>query len=89
MRQIGQFLKGDQSLKSLYQNDAQRINQLPMSGAYCTIPPPKTFPAKFPMLRLDRIYQRGFSVKRAHVLRGRPWSILSDHSPILAELELE
>lgn len=88
MRQIGQVLKGDQPLKTLYQDRAQRINQLPMSGAYCPVPPPKTFPAKFPMLRLDRIYQRGFAVKRAHVLRGKPWSILSDHSPILAELEL-
>ena len=89
MRQIRQILKGDQPLKSLYRDDAQRLNQLPMSGAYNPVPPPKTFPAKFPLLRLDRIYQRGFSVKRAHVLRGKPWSILSDHSPILAELELE
>lgn len=89
MRQIGQVLKGDQPLQSLYRDTTQRTNQLTMSGAYCPLPPPKTFPAKFPMLRLDRIYQRGFAVKRAQVLRGRPWSILSDHSPILAELELE
>jgi endonuclease/exonuclease/phosphatase family metal-dependent hydrolase len=41
------------------------------------------------LLRLDRIYQRGFAVNRAQVLRGKPWSLLSDHSPIVADLELK
>ncbi|VCU69996.1 hypothetical protein PIGHUM_02063 [Pigmentiphaga humi] len=50
--------------------------------------PPRTFPAVFPWLRLDRIYQRGFSVRQASVLYGRPWTRLSDHAPLLAELEL-
>ncbi|GAA4337617.1 endonuclease/exonuclease/phosphatase family protein [Pigmentiphaga soli] len=50
--------------------------------------PPRTFPVVFPWLRLDRIYQRGFSVRRASVLQGRPWTRLSDHAPLLAELEL-
>lgn len=50
--------------------------------------PPRTFPAIFPWLRLDRIYQRGFSVRQASVLYGRPWTRLSDHAPLLAELEL-
>jgi endonuclease/exonuclease/phosphatase family metal-dependent hydrolase len=27
-------------------------------------------------------------VRSAKVLRGRPWSQLSDHAPIIAELEL-
>jgi endonuclease/exonuclease/phosphatase family metal-dependent hydrolase len=51
-------------------------------------PPPRTFPAVFPWLRLDRIYQRGFAVRRARVLHGTPWTQLSDHAPLLAELEL-
>lgn len=66
----------------------QRANQLGMEGAYCLLPPPRTFPAVFPWFRLDRIYQRGFAVRSARVLRGREWSRLSDHSPLLAELEL-
>ena len=51
-------------------------------------PSPRTFPAAFPLLPLDRIYQRGFAVKSAKVLKGRPWTQLSDHAPIIAELEL-
>jgi endonuclease/exonuclease/phosphatase family metal-dependent hydrolase len=66
----------------------ERRNQLTMPGQQSMVPPPRTFPSAFPMLRLDRIYQRGFAVRSARVLRGRPWSQLSDHSPILAELEL-
>ncbi|HET8597056.1 MAG TPA: endonuclease/exonuclease/phosphatase family protein [Castellaniella sp.] len=51
-------------------------------------PPPRTFPSVFPWLRLDRIYQRGFAVRRARVLHGAPWKKLSDHAPLVAELEL-
>jgi len=65
-----------------------RANQLGMEGAYCLLPPPRTFPAMFPWLRLDRIYQRGFAVRSARVLRGKPWVQFSDHAPLLAELEL-
>lgn len=89
VRQIRQVLRGEQPLTALSRDRQQRQNQLSMSGADRLSPPPKTFPAKFPMLRLDRIYQRGFAVKRAQVLRGKPWSLLSDHSPIVADLELE
>ncbi|HEY0295739.1 MAG TPA: endonuclease/exonuclease/phosphatase family protein [Bordetella sp.] len=49
---------------------------------------PRTFPAAFPWLRLDRIYQRGFAVHGARVLHGPEWARLSDHAPLLAELEL-
>lgn len=50
--------------------------------------PPRTFPAAFPWLRLDRIYQRGFAVRQAKVLQGAPWRQISDHAPLLTELEL-
>jgi len=88
VRQIRQVLRGEQPLNTLSRDRQWRHNQLSMTGVDSLQPPPKTFPAKFPMLRLDRIYQRGFAVKRAQVLRGKPWSLLSDHSPILADLEL-
>lgn len=49
----------------------------------------RTFPALVPWLRMDRIYQRGFLVREAAVLRGPEWAALSDHSPVVADLELK
>jgi endonuclease/exonuclease/phosphatase family metal-dependent hydrolase len=46
-----------------------------------------TYPAALPILRLDRIYVRGFRVAAAQVHRGKPWSMLSDHLALSAELE--
>lgn len=89
MRQIGQVLRGQRPLSGLARDHQHHINQLPLSGAQAKRPPPKTFPSKFPLLRLDRIYQRGFAVKQAQVLRGRPWSLLSDHSPIVVDIDLD
>lgn len=48
-------------------------------GAY-----PATFPAKLPLLSLDRIYVRNLTVQTAMVHAGIPWSNLSDHLPISA-----
>lgn len=45
-----------------------------------------TYPAKLPVLSLDRIYVRNLKIKRAWVHKGKPWSSLSDHLPISAEL---
>lgn len=49
---------------------------------------PKTFPARCPLLRLDRVYLRNAEARFARVLSTRPWSHLSDHAPLLVELEL-
>jgi endonuclease/exonuclease/phosphatase family metal-dependent hydrolase len=62
--------------------------ELSINGHARLTPPPRTFPSVFPWLRLDRIYQRGFAVRRARVLHGLPWKKLSDHAPLVAELEL-
>jgi len=64
------------------------VHELGVNGLARLTPPPRTFPAAFPWLRLDRIYQRGFAVRQARVLHGNPWRQLSDHAPIFAELEL-
>lgn len=45
----------------------------------------RTFPSRFPFLRLDRIYFRGVELERATRLKGRPWFYLSDHLPLLAD----
>jgi len=51
--------------------------------------PARSFPSAFPVLRLDRIYVRGFRVRHAHVHRGPMWSRLSDHAALSAHLQLE
>ena len=48
----------------------------------------KTFPSIFPVLSLDRIYVRNASVHLPVVLPRRPWSHLSDHAPLAAEIHL-
>jgi len=47
----------------------------------------RTFPSLLPMLSLDRIYIRGFEVVAAQVHRGAPWSLLSDHLALGADLK--
>ena len=49
--------------------------------------PARTFPSIMPVLSLDRIYVRGFDVLHAQAHRGAPWSLLSDHLAVSAELE--
>lgn len=41
-----------------------------------------TFPSRYPVLKLDRIYVRGLKPISAQVLSGRPWSSLSDHAAL-------
>jgi endonuclease/exonuclease/phosphatase family metal-dependent hydrolase len=44
----------------------------------------RSFPARLPLLRLDRIYLRGLLPVHARVLSARPWSHLSDHAGLVA-----
>lgn len=50
--------------------------------------PARSFPARLPLLALDRIYTRGFSVQEGQVLTGTPWNKLSDHAPLTVKLQL-
>jgi endonuclease/exonuclease/phosphatase family metal-dependent hydrolase len=50
--------------------------------------PARTFPSLLPVLRLDRIYVRGFGVSAARAHRGKPWSLLSDHLALTADIAL-
>ena len=50
--------------------------------------PARTFPARFPLLRLDRIYVRNAIGHAPVVLPNKPWSHLSDHAPLAAEIEI-
>lgn len=48
----------------------------------------KTFPARLPLLRLDRIYIRNATAHMPKVLSRKPWSHLSDHVPLAVEVRL-
>ena len=78
--------------------DASGIKTAPADEATDAVPakkprrlaaPARTFPAAFPLLRLDRVYVRGLRIASAQVLSGPTWRQLSDHAPILAELVLD
>jgi endonuclease/exonuclease/phosphatase family metal-dependent hydrolase len=47
-----------------------------------------TFPAIAPVFALDRVYLRGLHCRAAMVPRGLAWARMSDHLPLLVELEL-
>lgn len=48
--------------------------------------PAFSFPARLPMLPLDRIYVRGLAVADCAVQRGPAWARLSDHAALAADL---
>lgn len=50
--------------------------------------PARSFPAIWPLLRLDRIYLRNATVRCPRVLSKAPWSRLSDHAGLFAEIFL-
>ena len=47
-----------------------------------------TFPSIVPVLSLDRVYTRGLHCTSVMVPRGGTWARLSDHLPLVVELEL-
>jgi endonuclease/exonuclease/phosphatase family metal-dependent hydrolase len=51
-------------------------------------PGPLTFPSRVPVFSLDRIYTRGLRCLATLVPRGSSWARMSDHLPLVAELEL-
>lgn len=46
----------------------------------------RSYPSIFPLLRLDRIYVRGFQVKNARVHQSRAWAKISDHAALSANI---
>jgi cardiolipin synthase len=48
----------------------------------------RSFPSRMPLLRLDRIYVRGFDVLHSSVHTGGNWQRLSDHAALSAQLEM-
>jgi endonuclease/exonuclease/phosphatase family metal-dependent hydrolase len=48
----------------------------------------ETFPAFFPMLAMDRLYLRGFSVQHCERIAGENWRDFSDHCALMADITL-
>jgi len=48
----------------------------------------RTFPARWPVLPLDRIYVRNVRIDKPQVLSTAPWSHLSDHAPLVVRVEI-
>jgi endonuclease/exonuclease/phosphatase family metal-dependent hydrolase len=48
----------------------------------------RSFPSGMPLLALDRIYVRGFTVHTALAMQGRAWARISDHAALSARLRL-
>jgi endonuclease/exonuclease/phosphatase family metal-dependent hydrolase len=48
----------------------------------------RTWHARRPVFALDRIYARNLNVRRSGRFDGDPWSELSDHLPLFAELTI-
>ena len=46
----------------------------------------RSFPCVFPLLELDRIYIRGFSISHTEIMYSGPWSKISDHAALSAHL---
>ncbi len=46
-----------------------------------------TYPARWPLLPLDRVYVRGLTVRALWAPHGGQWPRWSDHLPLVAELE--
>jgi endonuclease/exonuclease/phosphatase family metal-dependent hydrolase len=46
-----------------------------------------TYPSRVPVFALDRVYMRGFQCVNTQVPRGAAWARMSDHLPMLVELQ--
>ena len=47
-----------------------------------------TFPSRLPLLQLDHVFARGLQPMGLEVPRGRIWSRMSDHLPLIADFDL-
>ncbi|HTJ97460.1 MAG TPA: endonuclease/exonuclease/phosphatase family protein [Rhodocyclaceae bacterium] len=73
-----------------WRNNAQSLlaERLGMTEVFAgaTGQPVRSFPVAMPILRLDRIYIRGFAIEHAESHFGPGWSQISDHAALSAHL---
>lgn len=92
---LGQRLADGLGVKEVFESGPAKLSGGPRAGVAHRlvstwmarpIYPAPTFPAVFPVLRLDRVYVRGLDVRAAMVVHGLGWRKLSDHAPIVTDL---
>ena len=47
-----------------------------------------TFPSRLPLVQLDHLFARGAQISKPHVPSEKHWARMSDHLPLIAQLEL-
>ncbi len=52
-------------------------------------PRTRTYPSRLPVAQLDHIYARGMQPTGLSAPRGRVWSRMSDHLPLIAEFRMQ
>ncbi|MEY4754976.1 MAG: hypothetical protein RJA44_2651 [Pseudomonadota bacterium] len=62
------------------------------TGLQRALPPqarsvPRTFPSRLPVFALDRVYTRGLRCRHMYAPHGPAWARMSDHLPLVVELE--
>jgi endonuclease/exonuclease/phosphatase family metal-dependent hydrolase len=67
-----------------------RVRKTLRLDALHTLEGPRTFtyPSRLPLAQLDHIYARGMQPLSLAAPRGRAWSRMSDHLPLIAEFRL-
>jgi len=68
--------------------DRTVIEQLGFSNAFADLghKETRTWHARKPIFGLDRIYVKNLKIRKVERLSGEPWSELSDHLPLLADV---
>ncbi|WP_028008514.1 endonuclease/exonuclease/phosphatase family protein [Solimonas flava] len=80
------FVAGDFNDWRLHADRRLRAAGLREAFVETTGRPARSFPVRWPLLRLDRIYCRNARVRTAQRLAQRPWSRLSDHAALKAQV---
>lgn len=70
---MGQALAGELGMRDVFQMHHGKVA--------------RSFPARLPLFRLDRIYVRGFEVVHSHVHANAEWRNISDHAALSARLK--
>lgn len=73
-RQVSRYLDPELGLQEVFFSSQQRFA--------------RTFPARWPLLCVDRIYFRGMALETCTCLDNPLWRELSDHVPLLARFSL-
>ncbi|MEO6974411.1 MAG: cardiolipin synthase ClsB [Gallionella sp.] len=80
----GDFNDWNNQLSKTLANELHLHDVFHMNGGHLA----RSFPSRMPLLRLDRIYARGFEVLLSKVHTGGNWQRLSDHAALSTQLEM-